>query len=453
MNQKTLLSLVAFAALGLGAFFAMRAPEKGEQVGPRQPPKGVVTLKDAQIDELEITNAKVKTSLKKEDGHWMVTAPVHYLADAEGVKSALEKLGEVSWGAVVSDQPPKAKEMEVDDEKGTRVVAKQQGRLLADVYFGKSVSGYTMARPNGSNEIWQTSGLTKWVIGKDTKGWRDKRVTDVPHDSIETITVDAGDKGKLVFKRIAADKTKNTPEKFDVVESTVKIDKLDEQVPMQLASTIAGLHASDFADDAKPDDTGLAKPDYKITVKAGAQTATILIGKQKGEDYYVKNDTAPQVFLLPKYSAERLAKAPNEFRDKTVIDVKGDDVTGLDLSVGGSEIMLEKSGADWKAKKGGITPDVAKITPIVQGLAGFKAASFADPAVAKVQLAKPAGRLTVHTKDKKTVTLTFGALKGDDYPTQVSGRPDVYMVKKFMAERFLKKADDLKKPDTTAKKS
>jgi hypothetical protein len=455
MNRKTLYALIAFLVLGGGAYYALRAPEKGERSGPHEPPKGVSAVSAATLDELEVTSNKEKTQLKKEGGKWMVVAPVHYPADADAVKSAVEKLEKLAWGEVVSQQKDRQKELEVDDDKGVHVVAKQGGKTVADVVFGKDVSGYTMARPAGSDEIWQTSGMARFVIAKDTKGWRDKVITDFKRDDITTIAVEAAGKGKIVFKRIPADKDKKTQEQFEVTSSPVKIEKLDDSVPQGIASAVYSLRAVDFADAAKPEETGLDKADYTITPEAGGKSYPILIGKPKGDNYYVKTPGSAQVFLVPKWSAERLAKPPLEFRDKTLCDLKADDVVGIDIAQAGTEVQLERSGSEWKAKKGVPALDPQKALQVAQAFSGFRAASFAETADPKTTgLGKPTGKVTIRSKDKKATTLLIGAKKGDqDYYMQVAGRPDIYLVKKYTVDRILKKPDELKKADATAKKS
>jgi hypothetical protein len=449
MNKRTAAMLVVFVALAGGAWLALRAPQKGERRGPRELPKGVQALHKDEVDEFSVVKGKEQTTLKKEGASWWVTTPVRYPADYDGgVKNALEKLADLTWEEVVSEQKERAKDLEVDEEKGVRVTAKKGGVTLADLWVGKAVGQYTMVRPASGNEIWQVKGLPRWAIDKDTKGWRDKVVTTLKHDDIQTITVDAGAKGKITIKRIAGDKSKNTAEKYEVAESTLKIDKLDDAVPQGLANAVAGLRAADFADAVKLEDAGLDKPAYTVTAKAGASTLTLLVGKAAGENFYVKTGDKPQLFLVPKWTVERLAKPPIEFRDKTMVDVRADEVTGLDISYGGVELQLERQGADWKAKKPALTVDAAKVMPIVQAFSGWKAAAFADTNA----VGKPTARVTVRTKDKKATTLVIGALKDQDYPVQVAGRPEVYLVKKFAVDRVLKKPDDVKKGEPQAKK-
>jgi hypothetical protein len=452
MNRKTLISLVVFVGLGVGAFLALRSPEKGERRGPKSGPSGIAKINKDQVDELEVTNAGKKTALKKEGDKWWVTAPVRYPADFDaGVKNALEKLADLSWGDVVSEQKGKQKEMEVDDEKGVHVVVKQGGKVLADIIVGKPVGGYTMVRPAGSDQIWQAGGLQKWALAKDTKDWRLKLITDFKRDDIETVSVETAGKGKVTVKRIAPDKDKKTSEKFEVAEAQgAKIDKLDDSVAQGLVNTVYNIRAFDFADGAAAAETGLDKPEYVVTTKAAGKTYVVQIGKNKGENFYAKTPENPQVFLIPKYTAERFTKPPVDFRDKLITDIKPDDVAGLEITQGGTTVELEKNGADWKAKKpAGMIADPVKVGPLAQGFANWRAASFGDAKAFGKQTAK----IVVRTKDKKTTTIVIGATKEQDVWVQVSGRPDTYVVKKYMVDRFLKKPDDLKKSDATAKKS
>src|SRR5262249_41912892 len=178
-----------------------------------------------------------------------------------------------------------------------------------------------------SDQIWQAGGVEKWALAKDTKDWRYKLVTDFKRDDIETVTVEAAGKGKVTVKRIAPDKDKKTSEKFEVVEATgAKIEKLDESVAQGLVNTIYNIRAFDFADGVAPAETGLDKPDYVVPTKAAGKSYVVQIGKNKGENFYAKTPENPQVFLLPKYTAERFTKPPVDFRDKLITDIKADQV-------------------------------------------------------------------------------------------------------------------------------
>jgi hypothetical protein len=57
--------------------------------------------------------------------------------------------------------------------------------------------------------------------------------------------------------------------------------------------------------------------------------------------------------------------------------------------------------------------------------------------------------VTLKTRDKGAVTVKVGQPKDQDYPVQRVGSNDVFVLKKYSVDRFLKKADDLKKTTAT----
>src|SRR5579883_1876775 len=104
MQQKTLIALGALLVIGILAFVTMRAPEKGEQVGPK--PRPMAALKAADVKELDLTanNGKDQIVLKNEGGTWKIAAPpfATTLADQTLVKTAVEQLEKISFGDLVT---------------------------------------------------------------------------------------------------------------------------------------------------------------------------------------------------------------------------------------------------------------------------------------------------------------------------------------------------------------
>ena len=70
MNRKTLLAFGAFVVLGIVAFLAVRAPEKGERAADRARP--IPALDAAQITTVDITKGGVTSTLKKEGDTYRV---------------------------------------------------------------------------------------------------------------------------------------------------------------------------------------------------------------------------------------------------------------------------------------------------------------------------------------------------------------------------------------------
>ena len=245
----------------------------------------------------------------------------------------------------MTEQKAKQAEFEVDDKSGLHVVAKAKGgKVLADVTVGKSTGPGTMVRPAGKDEIWQATGISRYLFDKSPADWRDKSITTFTQGDAEQIEVVAKDGAKTIVKKTGA---KVGPEDaWEVVESSVKIDKLDNSIPNGIASALSIWKANDFADGVKLADAGLEPAALTVTVALkGGKKVTALIGNKKGEDeYYVKTPEAPQVFIVKKYNAERVLKRPIEFRDKTLCDIPDTDVTEIAVSHGDNSYTIAKSG-------------------------------------------------------------------------------------------------------------
>jgi hypothetical protein len=443
MDKKTTIMLGLFVLLlagVIGAKVALRPA--GDRKGDK--PRPIAALKAADIDELQVTMAKQTTTLKKTGETWAVTAPVSYPADASAVKTVLEKIEALTFDGTVTDRADKHIDFEVVEDKGVHVVAKKGGAVLADFLIGKIAGGMTMFRVNGKNDVWRAVGSLRFVFGKETKNWRDHEVITFKRDEVEKVELETA-AGKVVCKRDAGESGK--PDKWTILESPVKIEKPDDSVPAGVMSTMMSLRAFDFADGVKPEESGLDKPAATATayLKGGA-VKKVLVGKQKGDQFYVKVPDREQVFLISKYSIERLTKKPVDFRDKLIVDAKPDQIASLHIEFGDKKLDLQRAGDEWKATTpADLALDSNKVKTVVSGFSNLKAYAFADEAFAKEGMAKPAGSVTVKLKDKSSFTLRFGALKDQDYPVQKVGAPEVYVLKKFAAERILKKPDDLKK--------
>ena len=451
MNRKTLLSLATFAALALIAIVVLRQPEKGESAKDR--PRPFPTVNATDIETIEVTKAGATTVVKNDGGKYKVTAPVAYAADEPVAKAAFEALGKFQIASLVTDQKAKQEEFQVDDKGGIHLVAKGKGgATLLDMVIGKAAGSGTMVRPTGKDEVWQANNLSRYTFEKNAADWRDKSITTYTATDAENIEVTDKGGAKIVLKKTAG--KVGSDDKWEVVESSAKVDKLDNSAPVGIASTLATWKANDFADGVKLADAGLepAQLTVAVTVKGGKR-ATVLIGNKKTDDeLYVKTPESPQVFVLKKYNAERVIKRPIEFRDKTICDIADTDVTEIAVSNGDNSYTVVKSGADWKATKPAkLDVDTTKITPIAGAFKEWKGSSFADDQSPKANgLAKPKATIAVKGKAGATCTAKIGDETKDKLSYHVlSGKgTDVYLAPKWNVDRLLVKLDDIKKGGT-----
>jgi hypothetical protein len=446
MEKRTLYALIAVIALGAGAFAVMRSPQKGERQGPA--PRPVPEIKAADVARLELTNGKQeKTVLEKKGDEWRITAPADWKADQNAVKQLTDALARLSFGDTVSENAAKHAELGVADGKAPRVVAKNaSGTTRADLLIGKTIGGYTMARVAGKNEVWQESGVFPYVLDKEPKGWRDHAIFAFSAADASKLAVEAG-ADKLVLDKDKAGKDKTAEAKWKVAESAgaapKSTDGLDQTQANAAVSGLSNLHASDFVDDKKPEDVHKTAR-VTLTVTAKDKPHTLCIGAVKGEDVTVATPDSPTVYTVKKFSLDHIMRGPIDYRDKTLVKAKESELASVQITDGGQTTTLTQ-GKDgkWKTAKG--AADDTKVKPVVSSFENLQASGFAeDKEPAKTGLAKPQGEVVLHLKNKETVTLKVGAATKDgDYYVQKVGSPDVYLVKKYAVDRWLKKPADL----------
>jgi hypothetical protein len=453
MNKKTLGALGAFVVLAIIAFVALRQPEKGERASDH--PHPIPALSPAEITSLDVTKNGALTTIKSEGGTYKVTAPVAYPADSGAAKTAFEGLGKMDVSDLVTQQPDKQAEFEVDDKSGVHLVVKHDAKVLADLIVGKGVGAGTMVRVAGSNDIWRASGITKFIFDKGPSDWRDKGISTFLTTDVEKLDVATKDGGKISLKKTGT--KQGSEDKWEVVSSTVKIDALDNSVPNGMVQALSNWKASDFADGVTLAAAGLEPPGLTVTVglKGGKSVVALVGGKKSADDFYVKKADAPQVFLIKKYGAEKVNKGPIEFRDKTLCDLAADDVTEVAVSAGERSYTLVKTGSEWKATKPAkLELDGAKATPIAGAFKELKGTAFAeDQSLKDNGLAKPK-LITVKGKGKGAAAGCVIRV-GDETQDKVSyfvasGKgADVFLAPKWSLDRVLVKPDDLKKGSGT----
>ena len=471
MNRKTLTALGVFVVLGALALVALRQPEKGERAADH--PHPVAKLDPAQITTLEVTRGGATTIIKNDAGKYRVTAPVAFAADEASAKAAFEGLGKMDVSDLVTEQKAKQTEFDVDDKAGIRVVAKHDDKVLADLIVGKSVGAGTMVRPSGQDDTWRATGITHYLFDKGPSDWRDKSIVTFPLAEAGRLEVTSKDGAKIVLQKAADGKdvkaeAKQDPKQaakpdaqWEVVQSSVKIDKLDTSIPSGIASAMASWKANDFADGVSLAQAGLAPPELTVTLAAlGAKdgkSVTVLIGGKKGDDeVYVKKADAPQVFLVKKYNLDRINKRPMEFRDKTLCDLTGAELTEIAVSAGDRSYTLSKSGADWKASKPAkLEVDSGKVNPIVGAFKDWKGNGFAeDQSLKDNGLAKPKAVISAKAGGKSSAPACQVRV-GDETKDKVNyyvasaKSADVYTAPKWAVDRILVKPDDLKKAGGT----
>ena len=264
------------------------------------------------VTKIEITASGETTTLAKENNQWLVASMENYPADAEGVEDVLDNVTELKTTGLVSSNPEKQGQFEVDSSGAEAKLFDAGGNVLAHLFLGKTTPGYlsSYVRAADSNNVYVGKGNLKATFDKGTRTWKDRTIFsfnkgDVTHLSIkseeEEIELEMDAEGKWQMTK---------PEAIAAVEP-----ELDA-----LLDSLSDLDTDDFADANDLSEYGLDAPKSSVLAKLNDGSTRLLhIGNEESGKHYVKRDDKEPVFMLFQYKINQLLKKSEDLKDDTPV--------------------------------------------------------------------------------------------------------------------------------------
>lgn len=446
MFRKTLVAGLVFLGLVLFAYRLLRSPEKGTP-SVEGKPRPVPKIHPGDIDTLEVTRDGVTTVIKKQGNQFRIVKPVSLPAQYNGATLAFEAVEQMEFVYIVTESKDRHDEYELG-EKSLRMVAKRGDTVLMDLRVGKTIKLKTLVRLEGKDQVWFVANFMKYMVDKDTLGWRDNRMTEFNEGDVDKLTVATNDGAKILLARTGPG---GPASDWKVVESTVPIQQLDKSIPNALINQMAFWTANGWADDVTNMETGLEHPAMTITVDLrGGKQQIALIGKAKNdEEVYVRVTHNPQVFLVKNWALEKLNKHPIEFREKFICNVNPEEMTQIQVNNGKNSYWIEKRNNEWiVTKPAGTHLLPEKMSAVVQAFTNWKAQSYTVEPAKNTGLAKPNAVVSVKTLVKGGgCELKVGnAIDGKfTQYIEVQGEPRTMIAPKSNVDSLLLTAEDFKK--------
>lgn len=255
-----------------------------------------------QVATIEIIADGETTTLSKQNDDWVVTSMDSYPADSEGISELLLKVAEFKNTQLVSNNPEKQAEFEVDSTGVEAKLMEANGTLLAHLFVGKTTPGFlsSYVRAADTNEVYVAQGYLQSVFNKGDRTWKDRTIFDFNKGLLTQLNISSPE--ETVELRLDAD---GTWQMLKPVGSAVNQTEIDS-----LLTTFSDLDTDDFAE-ATDDigEYGLDTPQSTISaVRNDGTTATLHIGKEEDGKLYVKRADTDTVFRLFKSNVDRLIK-------------------------------------------------------------------------------------------------------------------------------------------------
>lgn len=263
-NKKLLIAGgILLALIGLIAFKAnQRAANDAGTAGASGDAATLPDIDGAAITSLTIArpdNAPI--TLTRDGETWRITTPLEADADDNVVRTAIEKLDELTADSVVARNATSHEQLEVDDEHGLRVTVRAGETEVADLIFGATRGGNTMVRVAGQDLVVGAEGSVRFAFDRDVSAFRNKRIVDVAPERVIGLGYQVGERA-LAFART---------EEWALTTGE-PIERFAAQRVQAVAATLARMRATDFAAaDVSEADAGLTTPAAVVTLSIGAE--------------------------------------------------------------------------------------------------------------------------------------------------------------------------------------
>jgi len=419
MSKSTLIAAVVFAALLAAAFVTLR----------EKPERGITHLSFTEIAPADVTrvvgHGKNEFELERTEDGWK-------LADGRPVQSAAadrlaEAIPRIDSSTVVTQNPDRFAELEVDDDAGTTIVVYGGDRQLAEFTVGKDAGRGANIRVDDA--VYITPGVYQSLFRRDPAAWIEKKLFTLKPDGVRRVDVALGNGTSYALVKEeegwALEDRSVLPPGF----------RFDSSQARNLVRSLASLHAGDvLAEDPGTETTGLdADVDVFTLADDEQEPHTLTLGRESDGDVYARATGWEQVVKIPTSRAQGLRRAPASFRDLSLMKIEPSEITRLEIRSDDQDLVFERTSAeaDWQIAASpeeeldGFELDPNKVSARLFALGAARALDVAGPD-AEADFASPTTVLTVTTGDGETASLLFagGTSQGGKASVLARGNAD-----------------------------
>jgi len=325
-----------------------------------------------EVRTISLTHAKGSIVCSKVLDEWMVEKPVRTKADGDEVDTILRKLHDGEAETFVAEDAEDEAQYGLDRPEVTVELFVGEKDNVKSLAIGRREGGTYYARDASRDPVFTVDSSLVSLLMKEAADLRDKSILAFEPYEVEQI--------RLLTEEMNLLCQKDATSTWQIVEPIAA--RGDESEIQDLLWALEGLEAEMFVSDEPADlaPYGLARPHDRIELwLEGDSTAQILlVGKTSGERVYVKNNTAPSVYLVDSDFLEKAERAVTDFRDKKVLDFYTYEVRKLDVLRGHERSTWEKnSKGEWRGPDGR-SAKKGDISQLLSELQSLKVESFVD---------------------------------------------------------------------------
>jgi hypothetical protein len=433
IKKSTLFILLGAIALGAAVyFFDWKRGQKEAEKSTAETSKLAFSLPvGSDIVSLVITRPQMAGEgpirLEKQNGTWQILQPLQTQADEHVISGIVETL---SNSRIESNQPgtpdrlkaygldPPAVSIDFKLQNGTQHTLKLGNKDFTNTYVYGQIDGKDVALlPSAMRS--QTDLSVDFLRGHDVLHFAQN---DVNAFSLKNPA------GQIEAKKQKDGWTFAKPDAGQLA---------DESDVASVLNAVSGAKMKNVVAESAENlgKYGLNPPPITFTVtNESGKSATLLVGKKEGSDYYAKDSSRPTIFKVNETLYKKLTENYGDLRDKKLMHLTQSDFTRAELhNENGTLVITPKAEQDWVAEAPPEIKGKAIATwKIFPSVANARALAIVDHPSVEIQskLAKPLVQMTLTTKDGKKITVSFTPVIEDFVYAKTSDSPTVYKLNK-----------------------
>ncbi len=445
IKKSTLIVLLAAVVLGAATYyFDWKRGQKEAANSPADTTKPAFTLQADDISSLTISYPADPKSqpihFEKQNGAWQITQPLQTGADDASLQGILQQLASARVALTEPGTPDRLKVFGLDTADVALDFQMKNG-VKHSLRLGKKdftgVSVYAIVDSAKDVALLPESLLVS--VDKPLQDLRDHSVLHFVGPDTASFDL-KNPSGELAAARDhdawRFTKPSNAP------GDLYTIDQLLASVASSRMTTIASETPDNLAK------YGLANPGISLTVTdAKGKTATLLVGKKEGDEYFARDTSRPTIFHISQDVYKKLTESFTDLRDKKLVRIDPATISHAEIHNASCTILVtRKNETDWtfdavaqkdeKAKQNDQQKDNQPTKPVnldklfnpLQQVTAEEIFDRPTPALLS-KLAKPVFEASLTDKSGKILRVEISKESGGFVYARTSEAPTVYKLK------------------------
>lgn len=384
--------------------------------------KKVLEFERGEVNRLSLTRSGEELVCSKFLDQWMLEKPIQARAEGDEIDEILRKLYDAEVREFVAEETEDTL-YGLDRPLLTVDLSVGETRAIKRLIVGTSKGETYYARDASRDPVFTVDSSLVSALEVGVFDVRDKSILTFKPYQVREI--------RLQTEKLTLRCLKDSTETWHIIEP-IQV-RADESKINDLLWDLEGLEAEEFVTDAPKDldPYGLAEPKFQIHVWLETDSTLLSCGEKRGDQVYVKSNTAPSIYLVDSDVIEHAEKEVSDFRDSKILNFYTYQVREIEIVHADETSHWKKdSKGDWKGLNGRSVTK-SDMNELLNDLQGLKAVEFVDedpPNLTHYGLAPPRYSLTLTFEGKPPQVLYVGAEKNEKVYVKNKESDSIFMV-------------------------